>query len=191
MINPEGKIHSLELWDETLVVNLTGTFNLTRLALEHLTRVKPEGSDGERGVVIMVASEVAVGACCIIRDDVFITCILLLSVHLIPKYGGRMAQVAYAASKGAVCSMTLPLARDLARHNIRVVTISPATFTTPLTDTFSKRVHKGLLDTGVLFPRRYGTPEEFAGTVKWVLDCPYVNGEVIRLTGGGRIPTRL
>ncbi|KAF8236652.1 NAD(P)-binding protein [Tricholoma matsutake] len=146
MINPEGKIHS-------------------RLALEHLTRVKPEGSDGERGVVIMVASEVA--------------------------YGGRMAQVAYAASKGAVCSMTLPLARDLARHNIRVVTISPATFTTPLTDTFSKRVHKGLLDTGVLFPRRYGTPEEFAGTVKWVLDCPYVNGEVIRLTGGGRIPTRL
>jgi 3-hydroxyacyl-CoA dehydrogenase / 3-hydroxy-2-methylbutyryl-CoA dehydrogenase len=102
-----------------------------------------------------------------------------------------MTQVAYAASKGAICSMTLPLARDLERHNIRVVTISPGMFTTPLTDVFSERVHNGMRGTGVLFPRRYGAPKEFAATVKWVLDCPYINGEVIRLTGGGRIPARL
>jgi NAD(P)-dependent dehydrogenase (short-subunit alcohol dehydrogenase family) len=102
-----------------------------------------------------------------------------------------MTQVAYAASKGAIRSMTLPLARDLARHNIRVVTISPGMFTTPLTDRFSERVHNGMLEKGVLYPRRYGVPKEFAATVKWVLDCPYVNGEVVRLTGGGRLPTRL
>jgi len=102
-----------------------------------------------------------------------------------------MTQVAYAASKGAIRSMTLPLARDLARHNIRVVTISPGTFTTPLTNSFSERVHNGMLERGVLFPRRYGAPKEFAATVKWVLGCPYVNGEVIRLTGGGRIPSLL
>lgn len=107
------------------------------------------------------------------------------------KYEGRITQVAYAASKGAVRSMTLPLARDLARHNIRAVTISPGMFTTPLTDTFSERVHHGMLETGTLFPKRYGVPTEFAVTVKWVLGCPYVNGEVIRLTGGGRLPSRL
>lgn len=107
------------------------------------------------------------------------------------KYEGRTTQVAYSASKGAVRSMTLPLARDLARYNIRVVTISPGPFKTPLTDTFTERVHNGMLQAGVLFPRRYGEPEEFAATVKWILDCSYVNGEVIRLTGGGRIPSRL
>jgi len=165
IISSTGEPHSRELWDKTLAVNLTGTFHLTRLALEHLTRVKPEeGADGERGVIIMVSSEVA--------------------------YEGRTAQIAYAASKGAIRSMTLPLARDLAPHNIRAITISPGLFTTPLTDTFSKRVHSGMSES-LLYPRRYGTPKEFAATVKWVLDCPYVNGEIIRLTGGERIPARL
>lgn len=87
--------------------------------------------------------------------------------------------------------MTLPMARDLGRHHVRVVTIAPSPFTTPLTDQFSEKVRENMAKGGLLYPKRYGIPKEFAATVRWVLECAYVNGESIRLTGGSRVPTSL
>ncbi|KAJ3865341.1 hypothetical protein EV359DRAFT_72474 [Lentinula novae-zelandiae] len=113
-------------------------------------------SDGERGVIVMIASTVA--------------------------YEGQAGQIAYAASKGAIRSMTLPMARDMSRYGVRVVTIAPGPFKTPMT-----RLEKE----AVLFPKRYGMPEEFAATVRWILECPYVNGETFKLTGGTRVPAML
>ncbi|KAF8074600.1 3-hydroxy-acyl-CoA-dehydrogenase [Lyophyllum atratum] len=166
LINAKGKPHGTDVWDLTMGVNVAGTFHLTRLALEHLVRVKPEDTpDGERGVIILVASEAA--------------------------FEGQPGQTAYAASKGAIRSMALPMARDLARHHVRVVAIAPGPFTTPLTGSLSNKVQGALNSAAVLYPKRFGTPGEFAKTVRWALDCAYVNGETIRLTGGGRVPAFL
>ncbi|KAF8649272.1 hypothetical protein AX16_005900 [Volvariella volvacea WC 439] len=166
MINRKGTMHPQSLWDRLVAVNLSGTFHLTRLTLKHLVKVPPDAEcDGERGVVIMVSSEVA--------------------------YDGPPGTSAYAATKGALRSMSLPMARDCAPYGIRVVTISPGLFRTPLTDRFPERVHKGLTEMGLLFPNRYGKPHEFAATVRWILECSYVNGENIRLNGGQRIPSLL
>ncbi|KAJ7777178.1 hypothetical protein B0H16DRAFT_950461 [Mycena metata] len=98
--------------------------------------------------------------------------------------------IAYAATKGAIRSITLPMARDCARFGIRVVTLAPGPFVTPLTGQWVPKVQDGITRNGLLFPRRYGAPNEFASTVRWVLECPYVNGETIKLTGGGRLPAR-
>ncbi|KAF5383657.1 hypothetical protein D9615_003846 [Tricholomella constricta] len=166
LVNSKGKAHGTDVWDLTMDVNVSGTFHLTRLALEHLVRVKPEDTtDGERGVIILVASEAA--------------------------FEGQPGQTAYAASKGAIRSMALPMARDLARHHVRVVAIAPGPFTTPLTGTLSQKVQGALNSAAVLYPKRLGTPGEFAKTVRWALECAYVNGETIRLTGGGRVPAFL
>ncbi|KAG6878876.1 hypothetical protein C0992_006966 [Termitomyces sp. T32_za158] len=166
MINAKGKPHGMAVWDLTMDTNLTGTFNLTRLVLEHLVRVKPEDTpDGERGVIILIASEAA--------------------------FEGQPGQTAYAASKGAVRSMTLPMARDLARHHVRVVTIAPGPFATPLIGILSTKVHAALHNKAVLYPKRFGIAIEFAKTVRWILECAYVNGETIRLTGGCRISAYL
>ncbi|KAG6900631.1 hypothetical protein C0993_007308 [Termitomyces sp. T159_Od127] len=166
MINAKGRPHGTAVWDLTMGTNLTGSFNLTRLVLEHLVRVKPEDTpDGERGVIILIASEAA--------------------------FEGQPGQTAYAASKGAVRSMTLPMARELARHHVRVVTIAPGPFTTPLIGMLSNRVHAALHSNAVLYPKRFGMPAELAKTVRWILECAYVNGETIRLTGGCRIPAYL
>jgi 3-hydroxyacyl-CoA dehydrogenase/3-hydroxy-2-methylbutyryl-CoA dehydrogenase len=86
--------------------------------------------------------------------------------------------------------MTLPMARDLYRFGIRVVTIAPGAFITPMTGTMTKKVHASI-SRDLLFPRRMGEPHEFAQTVKWILECPYVNGETIRLSGGSRLPGKL
>lgn len=86
--------------------------------------------------------------------------------------------------------MTLPMARDLEPHGIRVVTIAPSMFTTPLAATILPKVQKGILR-NLLFPRRMGEPREFGQTVKWILECPYVNGETIRLSAGSRFPGKL
>ncbi|KAJ6617028.1 hypothetical protein B0H10DRAFT_1348780 [Mycena sp. CBHHK59/15] len=164
-IDAKGKAHSVENWDLHLAVNLTGAFNLTRLVLEHLVRVPPEGPDGERGVVILVSSTAA--------------------------YEGMPSTIAYAATKGAIRSITLPMARDCARFGVRVVTLAPGPFITPLTSQWPDKVQNGMTKNGLLFPRRYGAPSEFAQTVRWVLECAYVNGETIKVTGGGRLPARL
>ncbi|KAK7031684.1 3-hydroxy-acyl-CoA dehydrogenase, partial [Favolaschia claudopus] len=159
------RVHSISNWQLHLDVNLTGTFNLSRLLLEHLVRVPPEDEDGERGVVIMVTSTAA--------------------------YEGMPSTIAYAASKGAIRSLTLPMARDCARFGVRVVTLAPGPFVTPLTDHWAPRVHRGISKNAILFPRRFGLPKEFATAVRFVLECSYVNGETIKLTGGGRLPARL
>nr|GAT56611.1 3-hydroxy-acyl-CoA dehydrogenase [Mycena chlorophos] len=173
IIDAKGKAHSVENWERHINVNLTATFNLTRLVLEKLVRVPPENepgpdgirSDGERGVVILVSSSAA--------------------------HEGMPATIAYTATKGAIRALTLPMARDCARFNIRVVTLAPGPFETPLTGRWSERVEKGMSEQSILYPRRYGAPSEFAATVKWVLECSYINGENLRLTGGGRLPARL
>ncbi|KDR67608.1 hypothetical protein GALMADRAFT_231796 [Galerina marginata CBS 339.88] len=166
VIDAHGKPHSLDLWDFAIAVNLTGSFNLTRLVLEHLVKVDPEpGNDGERGVVVLVASAAA--------------------------FEGQPGQTAYSATKGALRSMTLPMARDLARHAIRVVTVAPGVFDSSMTANFPAKTRKSLESEGIVYPRRFGQPYEFAKTVMWILDCPYVNGETIRLSGGGRLPGKL
>lgn len=87
--------------------------------------------------------------------------------------------------------MTLPMSRDLARHAVRVVTIAPGVFDTNMTVHFPGKTRKSLENDGIVYPRRFGQPSEFAKTVRWVLDCPYVNGETIRLSGAGRLPAKL
>jgi len=165
IVDARGKPHSVETWDMHIAVNLTGAFNLTRLVLEHLVRVPPEDGDGERGVVILVSSTAA--------------------------YEGMPSTIAYAATKGAIRSLTLPMARDCARFGVRVVTLAPGPFVTPLTGRWTPKVQSGMTRNGLLFPRRYGAPSEFAAAVRWVVECAYVNGETIKLTGGGRLPARL
>lgn len=86
--------------------------------------------------------------------------------------------------------MTIPMARDLARHAIRVVTIAPGVFDSNMTANFPDKLRRNL-EGGISYPRRFGHPEEFAKTVKWILDCPFVNGETIRVSGGGRLPSKL
>jgi 3-hydroxyacyl-CoA dehydrogenase/3-hydroxy-2-methylbutyryl-CoA dehydrogenase len=108
-----------------------------------------------------------------------------------PQFEGQPGQVAYAASKGAIRSMTLPLARDLARHAIRAVNIAPGTFSTSMIDKATEKTRRSLQRDGIVYPPRFGEPEEFAQTVRWVLECPYVNGETIRLSGAGRLPAKL
>ncbi|TFK24626.1 3-hydroxy-acyl-CoA-dehydrogenase [Coprinopsis marcescibilis] len=166
IIDAKNEPHSLELWDFAIAVNLTGSFNLTRLALKHLVKVDPEqGPDGERGVVIFVASAAA--------------------------FEGQPGQTAYAASKGALRSMTLPMARDLSRHGVRVITIAPGVFDSSMTANFAAKTRKNLETEGIIYPRRFGQPSEFARTIRWILDTPYVNGETIRLSGAGRLPGKL
>lgn len=166
IIDQNNEAHDLGLWNFSLDVNLNGAFNLTRFALEHLVNVDPEQTeDGERGVIIFVSSAAA--------------------------FEGQPGQTAYSATKGALRSMALPMARDLARHAIRVVTIAPGVFESNMTARFPEKTRKSLERDGLVFPRRFGRPEEFARTVAWVLDCAYVNGETVRLSGAGRLPGKL
>ncbi|ESK93179.1 3-hydroxyacyl- dehydrogenase [Moniliophthora roreri MCA 2997] len=165
IIDAQNKPHTLDLWDFVLAVNLTGSFNLTRLVLKHLVHVEPEPEkDGERGVVVLVSSAAA--------------------------FEGQPGQVAYSATKGALRSMTLPLARDLGRHRVRVMTIAPSTFSSSMTKNLSDRVRRSL-ESDVIFPKRFGEPHEFAQTIKWILECSYVNGETVRLSGAGRMPAKM
>ncbi len=106
------------------------------------------------------------------------------------QFEGQPGQVAYSATKGALVSMTLPMARDLERYGIRVVTIAPGAFITPMMSLMNKKAQESLTR-DLLFPRRMGESREFAQTVKWILECPYVNGETIRLSGGSRLPGKL
>jgi 3-hydroxyacyl-CoA dehydrogenase / 3-hydroxy-2-methylbutyryl-CoA dehydrogenase len=111
-------------------------------------------------------------------------------MFVITQFEGQPGQVAYSATKGALVSMTLPMARDLERYGIRVVTIAPGAFITPMANAMNKKVQETIVRE-LLFPRRMGEPREFAQTVKWILECPYVNGETIRLSGGSRLPGKL
>lgn len=165
----DGKKRPLALQSIDIVVNinLRGTLDLVRQFLPHLAQSAPfttPSNDAEHGVVIMVASAAA--------------------------FDGQMGQVVYAATKGAVAAMTLPMTRDLARFGVRVVTIAPGTFETPMTAQMSEKV-RASLSKSMEFPKRGGTGEEFAGVVRACVENVYLNGCVIRLDGGSRMPSRL
>jgi NAD(P)-dependent dehydrogenase (short-subunit alcohol dehydrogenase family) len=164
IVDKKNEPVSIKSIDFVLNINLRGTLDLIRQAVPHMTTVQPEGPDGERGVVIMIASSAA--------------------------FDGQMGQVAYAASKGAVASVTLPLARDLSRYGIRAVTIAPALFDSNMTKMMGEKVRKSLVNS-MEFPKRAGMPEEFAKVVRQSVENSMLNGTVIRLDGAMRMPARL
>ena len=151
--------HALALFAKVVNVNLVGSFNMIRLAAEAMAKNAPEPT-GERGVLISTASVAA--------------------------YDGQIGQVAYAASKGGVVGMTLPIARDLARNGIRNMTIAPGIFGTPMLFSMPKDVQDALA-ASVPFPSRLGTPEDFAKLVHQIVTNDMLNGEVIRLDGAIRM----
>ena len=151
--------HPLAVYTKTITVNLIGSFNMIRLAAEAMAKNAPE-STGERGVLISTASVAA--------------------------YDGQIGQAAYAASKGGVVGMTLPIARDLARNGIRNMTIAPGIFGTPMLFGMPKEV-QDTLAAGVPFPSRLGTPQDYAKLVRHIFENDMLNGEVIRLDGAIRL----
>ncbi len=154
--------HPLESFSKVVEVNLVGTFNVVRLAAEAMARNEPtEG--GERGVIVNTASVAA--------------------------FDGQIGQVAYAASKGGVAAMTLPVARELARHGIRVVAIAPGIFDTPMLAGLPEAARESL-GKQMPFPSRLGRPEEFAALVHHIIENEMLNGEVIRLDAAIRLAPR-
>jgi NAD(P)-dependent dehydrogenase (short-subunit alcohol dehydrogenase family) len=151
--------HALNSFARVINVNLMGTFNLLRLAAEAMTEGQPN-KEGERGVIINTAS--------------------------IAAFDGQIGQAAYAASKGAVASLTLPAARELARYGIRVMTIAPGIFETPMMAGMGEEVITSL-SAGVPFPQRLGRPREYAALVRHIIENSMLNGEVIRLDGALRM----
>ncbi|XP_047004348.1 3-hydroxyacyl-CoA dehydrogenase type-2-like [Schistocerca americana] len=151
--------HKLEDFTRVVTVNAIGTFNVTRLAVGLIGENQPN-EDGQRGVVINTASVAA--------------------------YDGQIGQAAYSASKGAIVGMTLPIARDLAIQGIRVCTIAPGLFDTPLMSALPEKV-RAYLAKMVPFPQRLGKPEEYAMMVQSIIENPMMNGEVIRLDGAIRM----
>jgi 3-hydroxyacyl-CoA dehydrogenase / 3-hydroxy-2-methylbutyryl-CoA dehydrogenase len=152
--------HSLERFENVIRVNVIGTFNVLRLAAAAIVENEPAES-GERGVCVNTAS--------------------------IAAFDGQIGQIAYSASKGAIVSMTLPAARDLAPHGIRVCAIAPGVFETPLLGKLPEDA-VGALQTGLQFPDRFGHAEEFAALVLHIVENEMLNGEVIRLDGALRMP---
>ena len=151
--------HSLTIFEQILRLNLLGTFNVASKAAFAMS-ANPANDKGERGVIIHVSSTAA--------------------------FDGQIGQVAYAASKGAIVGMTLPMARDLAALGIRVLTIAPGLFNTPLLNLLPPEAIRALNES-VPFPRRIGEPAEFALLVEQIIRNPYLNGEVIRLDGALRM----
>jgi len=161
-LDKTGKPHDLELFQKVIAINLVGHFNVLRLAAAAISKTEPtEG--GERGVIVMTASVAA--------------------------YDGQIGQIAYAASKAGVVGMTLPAARDLAPAGIRVVTIAPGIFDTPMLGGLSEEV-RAALSRDVVFPKRLGSPAEYASLVAAIVDAGYLNGETIRLDGALRMPPK-
>lgn len=158
-INKKGLPHCLEQFNKVLSINTAGTFNVIRLAAEKMALNKGD-SDGKRGVIINTASVAAMD--------------------------GQIGQAAYAASKGAIVSMTLPIARDLASFGIRVCTIAPGLFMTPMMEGLPEQVKIDLAKT-VPFPKRLGIPDEYAQLVESIINNPMLNGETIRLDGALRM----
>jgi NAD(P)-dependent dehydrogenase (short-subunit alcohol dehydrogenase family) len=154
--------HSFDVFEKTIRTNLIGTFNVMRLAAFAMEKNQPN-EEGERGVIINTASVAA--------------------------YDGQMGQVAYAASKGGIVSMTLPVARDLARSGIRVMAIAPGLFETPLMLGLPEEARISL-GQQMPFPSRLGRPSEYAMLAKSIVENPMLNGEVIRLDGAIRMAPR-
>ena len=157
-VGKEGA-HSLALFSKTITINLIGSFNMIRLAAEAMAANAPEPT-GERGVLTSTASVAA--------------------------YDGQIGQAAYAASKGGIVGMTLPIARDLARNGIRNMTIAPGLFGTPMLFGMPQEVQAALA-ASVPFPSRLGTPQDYAKLAQHIIENEMLNGEVIRLDGAIRL----
>lgn len=158
----KGVAHKLESFTRVIQINLIGTFNCIRLAAERMVTLDPL-DDRERGVIINTASVAA--------------------------FEGQIGQVAYSASKGGVAGMTLPIARDLANDGVRVCTIAPGLFLTPMMKGLPQNVQDSLAGT-VPFPRRLGHPEEYGALARHICENTMLNGEVIRLDGALRMAPR-
>lgn len=152
-------LHSLEAFEQVISINLAGTFNMVRLSAHEIQKNDAD-DDGERGVIINTASVAA--------------------------FEGQIGQAAYTASKGGIVSMTLPLAREFARFGIRVMTIAPGIFETPMLNNLPEEAKESLGDQ-IPFPRRLGKPEEFAKLAVHIIENTMLNGEVIRLDGAIRM----
>jgi len=161
MLGKDGPM-PLSQFQSTVMVNLVGSFNVAKAAAVLMQHNEP-GTDGERGVIVNTASVAA--------------------------YEGQIGQAAYSASKGGVVGMTLPMARELARFGIRVMTIAPGIFWTPMVDGMPDSVQQSLA-ASIPFPSRLGTPEEFADLVAYILGNTYLNGETIRLDGATRLAAK-
>lgn len=151
--------HPLHTFQQTININLVGSFNVSRLAAEVMAQNDPE-DDGARGVIINTASVAAMD--------------------------GQRGQAAYAASKGGIVGLSLPMARDLARSGIRVMAIAPGIFLTPMLMGLPQEVQDQLA-TDVTCPKRLGDPSEYARLAEFIVECGYLNGEVIRLDGALRM----
>ena len=162
ILDREGKPSGLDVFARTLAINLTGTYNLIRLAAAAMATLEPL-ADGERGVIVTTTS--------------------------IAAFEGQVGQAAYAASKGGVASLTLPAARELARHGVRVLCIAPGLFETPMLRSLPDKVQEALIATTV-FPKRLGKPEEFAELVLHMAGNPALNGTTVRLDGALRLAAR-
>jgi NAD(P)-dependent dehydrogenase (short-subunit alcohol dehydrogenase family) len=161
-IGRDGSPHDYDRFMRVVNINLVGTFNSIRLAASAMSKNEPL-RDGERGVIVNTASVAA--------------------------FEGQIGQLAYSASKGGVVGMTLVAARDLAAAGIRVCTIAPGLMDTPLLGLLPDEA-KAALGEGVLFPKRLGYPDEFAGLALAIVENSYLNGETIRLDGGLRMPPK-
>lgn len=161
VLGKEGPM-PLAQFESTLRVNLVGSFNVAKAAAA-IMQQQPEGEDGERGVIVHTAS--------------------------IAAFEGQIGQAAYSASKGGVVGMTLPMARELARFGIRVMTVAPGIFHTPMVEGMPAAVYESLC-AQVPYPSRLGRPEEFAETVAFILRNRYLNGSVIRIDGAVRLAPR-
>ncbi len=162
VIGRDGSPHDLEAFSKVIQVNLIGTFNVIRLAAAEMVKAEPNEA-GERGVIINTASVAA--------------------------FDGQIGQAAYSASKGGVVGMTLPIARDLARSGIRVMTIAPGIFETPMLAGLPEKARISLGEQ-VPFPSRLGRPEEYAALAQHIIENEMLNGEVIRLDGAIRMAPR-
>jgi len=163
VLNREGQPLPMADFSKVITVNLLGSFNVARLAAAEMVKNEPLGESQERGVIVNTASVAA--------------------------FDGQMGQAAYAASKGGLVGMTLPMARDLAGVGIRVNTIAPGIMGTPLLMSLPDNV-KDSLTANVQFPKRLGLPSEFGDLVAHMVSNAYLNGETIRLDGGIRMPPR-
>ena len=161
MVGRDGPM-PLDDFAKVIAVNLTGTFNMMRLCAADMQNLSPF-ADGERGVIVSTASVAA--------------------------YEGQIGQAAYSASKGGIVAMTLPIAREFARIGVRVMTIAPGTFETPLLGALPEAARQSLAQQ-VPFPPRLGRPEEFAALVQHIFQNEMLNGEVIRLDGAIRMAPR-
>jgi NAD(P)-dependent dehydrogenase (short-subunit alcohol dehydrogenase family) len=160
-LDKTGKPHDLDLFKTVIGVNLVGTFNVLRLTAAAISKTDP--IDGERGVIVNTASVAA--------------------------FDGQIGQIAYAASKAGVAGMTLPAARDLAPAQIRVITIAPGIFDTPMLGALPEDKRTALA-ADVVFPKRLGNPAEYGALVAAIVENGYLNAETIRLDGALRMPPK-